>query len=68
VEQPTWLFPAATCRRVLSAGINPQLVPLGDDGLLALVAPRPAVLIDCGPECKQLVFAHPEDQMGFPVN
>jgi hypothetical protein len=41
---------------------------IGDDELLALVAPRPVVLVGCGPQCKQLIFVNPEDEKGFPVN
>jgi hypothetical protein len=41
---------------------------LSDDELLALVAPKPAVLIRLGPNSDYLVFANPEDEKGFPVN
>jgi hypothetical protein len=41
---------------------------IGDGELLALVAPRPAVLVGCGPHCAQLIFVNPEDEKGFPVN
>jgi hypothetical protein len=41
---------------------------IGDDELLAFVAPRPVALVGCGPQCKQLIFVNPEDAMGFPVN
>jgi hypothetical protein len=41
---------------------------IGDNDLLALVAPRPAVLVGCGPYCEQLIFLNPEDERGFPVN
>ena len=41
---------------------------IGDDELLALVAPRPAGLIRTGPHSEWLVFANPDDEKGFPVN
>jgi len=41
---------------------------IDDDQLLALVAPRPAVLVRRGPHSAELVFVNPEDQNGFPVN
>jgi hypothetical protein len=41
---------------------------IGDGELLALVAPRPAVLVGCGPHCAQLIFVNPDDEKGFPVN
>jgi hypothetical protein len=41
---------------------------ISDEELLALVAPRPVLLVGCGPQCKQLIFLNPEDEKGFPVN
>lgn len=41
---------------------------ISDAELLALVAPRPAVLVGCGPHCARLIFVNPEDERGFPVN
>jgi hypothetical protein len=41
---------------------------IGDDQLLTLAAPRPVLLVGCGPRCKQLIFVDPEDEKGFPVN
>jgi hypothetical protein len=52
-------------RTTLGAGDYHEI---GDAELLALVAPRPAALVGCGPQCKQLIFLNPEDENGFPVN
>jgi hypothetical protein len=41
---------------------------INDEQLLALVGPRPAVLVRTGPNSEELVFANPEDQKGFPAN
>jgi hypothetical protein len=41
---------------------------INDNELLALVAPRPAVLVRFGPHSDQLFFANPADEKGFPVN
>ena len=41
---------------------------IGDDALLALVAPRPAALVRLGPRSQVLVFANPADDAGFPLN
>ena len=41
---------------------------IGDDDLLAMLAPRPVALVSCGPQCRQLIFINPDDEKGFPVN
>lgn len=41
---------------------------IDDNQLLALVAPRPAVLVGTGPHSEELVFVNPEDRKGFPVD
>lgn len=41
---------------------------INDEQLLALVGPRPAVLIRTGPNSEELVFANPEDQKAFSLH
>jgi hypothetical protein len=41
---------------------------INDDELLALIAPRPAILLRTGKNSEELVFANPEDAKGFPLN
>jgi hypothetical protein len=41
---------------------------INDEELLALLSPRPAVLIRLGPNSEQLILVNPEDEKGFPLN
>ena len=41
---------------------------IGDDALLALAAPRPAVLVRLGPGREELVFVNSDDKKGFPLD
>jgi hypothetical protein len=41
---------------------------IGDNQLLALLTSHPAALVQTGPQSERLIFANPEDELGFPVN
>jgi hypothetical protein len=58
--------PEEAVKIVQTRGGNYRL--LNDAELLALLGPRPAVLIRTGPHSEELVFANPEDEKGFPLN
>jgi hypothetical protein len=58
----------ATVERIQTTASSGGFSVIDDAQLLALIAPRPAVLIGVGPQQEALVFVNPEDRKGFPVN
>ena len=66
---PDGLMASAATVVIVETAVAPiRWREISDDELLSLVAPRPVLLVGCGPLCKQLIFVNPEDEKGFPVN
>lgn len=60
--------PATTVEVVQTAATGRGVRIINDDELLALAAPRPAMLLRLGPHLEKLIFVNPADEKGFPLD
>ncbi|HTY88249.1 MAG TPA: hypothetical protein VMB80_12350 [Candidatus Acidoferrum sp.] len=58
----------ATAKVIETTADSGRFQEIGDDALLALAAPKPAVLVRLGPGREELVFANSDDKKGFPLD